>query len=67
MYAMIATSVALSAWTAGLTYMIKRGKGRQVLEDSEINGEASKDEAGVKNKESIPYLGTKALYISESR
>ncbi|KAK0620728.1 major facilitator superfamily domain-containing protein [Immersiella caudata] len=56
MYAMVATSVALSAWTAGLTYMIKRNKGRQILEDGETKGDASNKEAGVKSKGGVPWV-----------
>ncbi|KAK4445723.1 pantothenate transporter liz1 [Podospora aff. communis PSN243] len=50
MYAMIATSVSLTVWTAGLTFIVRRDKDRQVLEDRQLEGDTPGGSAGSESK-----------------
>jgi hypothetical protein len=47
---MIATSVALTVWTAGLAYIVRRNKDRQILEDRDVEGDTPRGSAGPKSK-----------------
>lgn len=51
MYAMIATSAALAAWTAGLARMDARNQRRQIVEERDVEADTSEGLAGDKKQE----------------